>query len=88
MYTQVHPHVYGMCAQVRRYVPSDLSHTWTTQVSTRQHPPSHPSYHPLLLLTASHTWTTQVVWGLLYSREQALHDVRAVRLVQIMQYGE
>ena len=36
----------------------------------------------------SHVWQTQVTWGLVYSRNQALFDARAVKLVQILQVEE
>jgi len=36
----------------------------------------------------SNAWMTQVIWGIIYSRNQDLHDARAVRLVQILQLDD
>jgi len=36
----------------------------------------------------SEAWMLQVVWGVVYSRSQDLHDARAVRLVQILLLDE
>ena len=52
--------------------------------------PPHPplAVHRYLPNEHSETWMTQVVWGVVYSRNQQLHDARAVRLVQIVRFEE
>ena len=42
-------------------------------------------YEPSVL---SQAWMAQVVWGVVYSRNEQLHDAHAVRLVQIMQLDD
>ena len=50
----------------------------TPPVSVRRYVPS----------PFSQTWMEQVVWGLVYTSQQDLHDARAVRLVQIVQVDD